>query len=159
MPFQLRRVDDSFYRAAPIVFRASAELKAPVAQVWGLLDDLNWLPLLRFRWETAPPHGPNSLRRLAIGRYFYVIEDCLHVVPNARLSFYMPEVTFPGLRAFAEDYRLEPTAEGTRLTWTVAIEPKGAGLGFLSPLGKPVIWALIKFGFGFGILRRRMRRR
>ncbi|EFV12047.1 SRPBCC family protein [Segniliparus rugosus] len=162
MSVQLRRVDDSFYRTAPIVFQASAELKAPVAQVWGLLEDLSWLPLLRFRWEGAPPHGPNSLRRLSVGKRFYAVEHCLHVVPNARLSFDMPEAAFPGLRAFAEDYRLEPTASGTKVTWTVAIEPTGAGgrrLGFLSPLGRSVMWALIKFGFGFGILRRRARRR
>jgi hypothetical protein len=45
------------------------------------------------------------------------------------------------INALAEDFVLEPTATGTRLTWTMAVDPKLPGaraIGrFLVPLLKP----------------------
>ena len=44
----------------------------------------------------------------------------------AGYSFYVYEANAPLFRRFAEDYVIAPDGDGTRYTWTVAIEPKSA---------------------------------
>ncbi len=41
---------------------------------------------------------------------------------NQRMTFAVAESTKPGIRRFAEDYVVEATPTGSRLTWTVAVE-------------------------------------
>jgi hypothetical protein len=59
---------------------------------------------------------------------------------NERATFRVTRADRPWLRALAEDFRLTAHGAGTRLTWTMAIEPAAsvpAAFGALAPLLRP----------------------
>jgi carbon monoxide dehydrogenase subunit G len=61
---------------------------------------------------------------------------------DERWAFRVDETSAPLARAFAEDYRLSDEGAGTRLDWTVAMDP-GLGMRILGPLGQPVFQRMI----------------
>ncbi|MFE3317977.1 SRPBCC family protein [Nocardia sp. NPDC059195] len=63
---------------------------------------------------------PTPGRIAALTERFYRWDD------QRRMTFTVDAASIAGLRRFAEDIELAPTATGTRLTWTFAVEGKPA---------------------------------
>jgi hypothetical protein len=140
----VRPVDDGFFQTAPLVIPVTVELDATPAEVWEALGSdrmWSWLPLLdQLRWLTSRPLGQGAVRVLRVARLFSIEEHFYRWEEGRRATFHVTSSTRPVLRALAEDFVLEPTATGTRLTWTMAVEPKLPGtrlLRWLVPLLKP----------------------
>jgi len=124
----VRPVDDSFFETAPLVIPVTVELPAPPDAVWAALgsDEMwSWLPLLdRLRWLTPRPLARGAVRVLRVARLFSIEEHFYRWEEGRRATFHVVSSTRPVIDALAEDFVLEPTATGTRLTWTMAVEPK-----------------------------------
>lgn len=138
-------VDDSFFESAPLVIPVTVELDATPAQVWEALGSdrmWSWLPVLdQLRWLTPRPLTQGAVRVLRVARLFTIEEHFYRWDDERRATFHVTRASRPVLNALAEDFVLEPTATGTRLTWTMALDPRIPGaraLGrFLVPLLAP----------------------
>jgi uncharacterized protein YndB with AHSA1/START domain len=140
----VRPVDDSFFETAPLVIESVVELDAPPEDVWEALGSdrmWSWFPVLdRLRWLTPRPHVQGAVRVLRVARLFTIEEHFYRWEEPRRATFHVVSSTRPVLNALAEDFVLDPTPSGgTRLTWTMALEPKGGGrsLRWLAPLLAP----------------------
>jgi carbon monoxide dehydrogenase subunit G len=127
----VRPVDDGFFATAPLVIPVTVDLAATPAEVWRALgsDEMwSWLPLLdRLRWLTPRPLAKGAVRVLRIAHLFTIEEHFYRWDEERRATFHVTSATRPVLNALAEDFVLEPTASGTRLTWTMALEPRLPG--------------------------------
>jgi hypothetical protein len=62
------------------------------------------------------------------------------------MAFRFNEASSRSIRAFAEDYRINPTADGCHLTWVMAMQPNAAAARLGMSLGRPVMsWLFQKF--------------
>ena len=139
----LEPVEESFFREAPVIVTNRNVLAAPRAAVfdciagdparWG-----DWFPGFSHngRWDTAPPHGVGSRRTVDAYRSEYR-ETVLAWDTNERWAFRVDATTSPLFTAFAEDYRLTETPDGTELSWTVAYRPARA-MRVAGPIVRPV---------------------
>ena len=133
--FDARPVDDArFFDAAPVRLAARLAIPRPAASVWADLtgeDTLDWCRVIdAITWTSDRPFGVGTTREVsslkgAVGfreRYFLWEE-------GRRKAFTVLEASAPLVTAFAEDYLLEPSADGATctFTWTVAYEPSALG--------------------------------
>lgn len=140
-----RPVGDEFLTDAPLVIRVAVELPNPPAEVWEVLGSermWSWLPVIdRVRWLSPRPLRAGAIRQLRLARSVVLDEEFYRWDEQRRATFYVQRATRPLLRALAEDFVLEPTAGGgTRLDWTMALEPnlpRVRWLRWLAPLLRP----------------------
>jgi hypothetical protein len=138
MTYTLKPIDDAFFQTVPIVIPAVLEFDAPVEQVWDALGSdamWSWAPVIdQLVWTTGRPQTVGAIRRLRLFKAVTIEEEFYRWDVGRRATF---RVTHQSRRMFdglAEDFLLEPSAGGgTRLTWTMAIAPRGlpgaAGVG------------------------------
>jgi hypothetical protein len=55
------------------------------------------------------------------------------------MAFRFNEASSGTIAAFAEDYRIVPTASGCHLTWVMAMKPRGIAGRIGMALGRPVM--------------------
>jgi carbon monoxide dehydrogenase subunit G len=60
------------------------------------------------------------------------------------MAFRFNEASTGSIAAFAEDYRIEPTADGCHLTWVMAMKPNGFAAKLGMSLGRPVMARLFQ---------------
>ena len=130
MTYALDPIDDSFFDTAPIVVPATVELDAPPQRVWDALgsDEMwSWAPIIdRLRWITPRPLSGTPVRRLRLLGLVTIEEQFYRWEEPRRATFRVTQSTRPLLRGLAEDFLLEELPGGrTRLTWTMALAPKG----------------------------------
>jgi hypothetical protein len=111
----------------------TAVTSADPAAVYALLRDgstwPDWAPIDSFalaRPGAGEPEGVGAVRELRSGR-ITGRDEIVELVTNRRLS-YAHTSSLP-VRDYRGDVDLEPVAEGTRITWTVAFDPKFPGTG------------------------------
>jgi hypothetical protein len=131
MTYTLAPVDDAFFTDAPIVVAATVELDAPPARVWEALDSdamWSWAPIIdQLAWTTPRPHAAGAVRRLRLLRLDVIEEEFYRWDVGRRATFRVTRQSRPMLDGLAEDFVLDPLADGTRtrLTWTMAVAPRG----------------------------------
>jgi carbon monoxide dehydrogenase subunit G len=136
MAKNLRAVGLEFLASAPNRTVTQVRLAQPIEVVFGAIAEHpehwgSWYPGFGAGGYTSPaPHGVGSVREMKVGGLL-TIETMLAWDAPSRWAFYISKATMPGIRAFAEDYALAPDgADGTLLTWTLAVE--------LAPAAKPL---------------------
>jgi hypothetical protein len=142
MPYTLPAIDDSFFDEAPIVIPATVELAATPEQVWDALgsDEMwSWAPIVdQLVWVTPRPQRPGAQRRLRLLHAVTIEEDFYRWEEGRRATFRVTRQSRRVFEGLAEDFLLEPAANGTQLTWTVAVAPRGlpgaAAAGRLAPM-------------------------
>ena len=146
--YPLEPADDDFLASAPHVFRFEKRFAAPPEKVWeSLVSDESltaWSPMIKeLTWTSPRPFGVGTTREvMPLGgprvreRYYRWDEGRSH-------AFYVTESSLPLFRRFAEDYIVEPDGDGTKFTWVMAMEPKGA-----MALPFKAIAPVLKAGFG-----------
>jgi carbon monoxide dehydrogenase subunit G len=144
MTHPVRPVDDSFLETAPLVIPATVELDAPPTAVWEALGSdrmWSWLPVLdRLRWLSARPLSEGAVRVLRVARLLTIEEHFYRWEDERRATFHVVGQSRPVLAALAEDFVLQPTANGgTRLTWTMALEPRVSVPAWLARLLVPLL--------------------
>lgn len=145
-----QRVDTGFIETAPYRFANTVELAITPEQLFEVLADADAWPqwasvITDVTWTSPQPYGVGTTRTVTMRGGIVGYEEFIAWQPHTYLAFRFNEASTRTLRAFAEDYRVSPTAGGCRLTWTMAIEPLGpARLGLW--LGRPVMqWMLGRF--------------
>jgi hypothetical protein len=145
MPYPLKPIDDAFFDDAPIVIPASVELQASPDQVWEALGSdrmWSWAPIIdQVTWVSPRPLAAGAVRRLRLFKAVTLEEEFYRWDVGRRATFRVTQQSRRLYHGLAEDFLLEPGAGGgTRLTWTMAIAPRGvpgvaaAALGKLAPV-------------------------
>ena len=130
MAFALEPVDEDFLRTAPQRYVFPMDLPVGPDQVWqGAMagaDALRFVRGLRIRWTSEAPHRVGSTRTALASFGAIRLQERYFVWDEGRRNTFMgTAVNVPLFRRFAEDYLVEPTANGCRFTWTFAAEPRG----------------------------------
>lgn len=125
--FNLSPADDDFLTSAPAITIQVLDVAVPAATLWAALaaDDavVSWGPgATACRWTGGKPYGVGTVREVTVAGVVTVREHFYRWDEGKRMTFFVAESTRPGIRRMAEDYVVEETATGSRLTWTVAME-------------------------------------
>jgi hypothetical protein len=125
--FPLSPADDDFLSSAPAITTQVLDVPVPAATLWAALaaDDavVSWGPgASACRWTGGKPYGVGTVREVTVAGVVTVREHFYRWEEGKRMTFFVAESTRPGIRRMAEDYVVEETATGSRLTWTVAME-------------------------------------
>ena len=153
--YPLDPVDASFFRDAPIRHEFVADFAVPPADVWqSLASDESvsaWGPGVdSVRWTSPRPFGVGTTRDVTLAlKSVTVREQFFRWDEGSGYSFFGTASNRPGLRRLAEDYVVSATPTGSRLTWTVAIEPSrqlARATPALAPLVRVVFGRLVSDG-------------
>ncbi|MEU4768639.1 SRPBCC family protein [Actinosynnema sp. NPDC023794] len=123
---RLEPFDVDFFDSAPQ--RRSYVLDLPVSpeRVWRGLSASNplwWCRLLSSVEYSSPrPFGVGTTRTAALLGVLRLREVFIRWEEGRRQSFLVDGANLPVFRRFGEDYLVERSAEGSRLTWTFAYE-------------------------------------
>jgi uncharacterized protein YndB with AHSA1/START domain len=131
-----------FVADAPVRIVVTRVMPVAPERVFDAIADADswtaWFPgMRRCTWLTPPPHRIGSQRRVVVGPLRvderFVVWDRPH-----RWGFTFTGSNLPLARAGVEVVDLEPEGDGTRVTYTMALDPPG----LMRPgvrLSKPVI--------------------
>ncbi|BBZ51245.1 SRPBCC family protein [Mycobacterium heidelbergense] len=136
-------VDLDFLRTAPHRFSNSVDLAVTPEELFEVLADAEAWPqwatvITKVTWTSPEPRGVGATRVVDMRGGIVGDEEFLAWEPNSHMAFRFNESSTSALAAFAEDYRIEPTAHGCRLTWTLANRLVGPARLF-APLTGPAM--------------------
>jgi hypothetical protein len=147
--YPVQPTDGGFFTSAPHVFRYSKRFAAPPEKVWESLasdESINsWSATVSsVTWLSPHPFGVGTTREVALAPGLTRVRERFFRWDEGQgYSFAAYEANLPVFEHFAEDYEVAPEHDGTRFTWTVALEPKNALTLPFKPLA-PVL----KLAFG-----------
>ena len=126
--YRLEAVDERFFASAPYVYSFPVELDVAPVRVWQALTSdeslAAWqLGVRSLRWLTPRPFGFGTRREVVLPLSAMTIrEEFFRWDEGKRYSFYVYEANRPLFKHFAEDYIVDATPAGSRLTWSFALE-------------------------------------
>ena len=156
--FPVDPVDLSFFSTAPHVYRYSVDLDVGPDRLWeSLTSDASvsaWGPSVHaVRWTSPRPFGVGTERTVTLAaKAITVHERFFHWDEGKRYSFYVYESNRPLFKHFAEDYVIDPTPSGSRLTWSFALEAKPATklpVRLLSPVNNLMFGQMARSSKGY----------
>jgi len=130
MAFSLEPVDESFFTDAPQRYVFSMDLPVPPERVWEeAMAGEQPLPFVRglsVRWISPAPRGVDSTRVAKTGFGAIRLQERYFVWDEGHRNAFMgTAINVPLFSRFAENYVVEPTASGSRFTWTFASDLRG----------------------------------
>lgn len=119
------RVGLEFLDDAPVRCSNSVDLAITPEQLFEVLADAESWPhwasvITAVTWTTPEPRGVGTTRLVDMRAGLVGDEEFLAWEPYTRMAFRFNSCSTGAVAAFAEDYRIEQTAQGCRLTWTLA---------------------------------------
>ena len=145
------RVGLDFIAHAPFRFISTVDLTITPEQVFEVFDDAESWPqwataITKVTWTSPQPHGIGTTRTVDMRGGIVGDEEFLAWEPHSHMAFRFNEASTGSIAAFAEDYRIVPTASGCTLTWVMAMKPKGVAARVGMSLGRPVMsWMFQRF--------------
>jgi carbon monoxide dehydrogenase subunit G len=141
---QGERVGLDFIDNAPFRFVSTVDLDITPEQLFEVLDDADSWPqwataITKVTWTSPQPHGIGTMRTVDMRGGIVGNEEFLAWEPHSHMAFRFNEASTNSIAAFAEDYRIVPTASGCHLTWVMAMKPKGIPGRLGMTLGRPVM--------------------
>ena len=138
------RVGLDFIDDAPVRFVSTVDLAITPEQVFEVLDDAGSWPqwataITRVTWTSPQPHGVGTTRTVDMRGGIVGDEEFLAWEPHSHMAFRFNQASTRSIAAFAEDYRIVPTATGCNLTWVMAMKPNGVAARLGMSLGRPVM--------------------
>jgi hypothetical protein len=134
--YPLAESGDAFLNSAPLRCEHSVETRVSAERIWEVLTGnelVRWVPVFTgLRWDSPRPFLVGTVCEVTLLGVFTVRERFFRWDEGKRYTFSVQEASLPGLRHAAEDWIIEPTPAGCRLTWTMAIEAL--------PLATPLKW-------------------
>ena len=132
----------SLIDTAPAVFSNSVDIALSPEELFEVLARADtwprWASVITDVEYTSPePHGVGTTRVVTMRGGIVGDEEFLAWEPCRHLAFRFNASSTSALSAFLEDYRIEPTDTGCRLTWTLAQELAGPSKVF-APLTGPL---------------------
>ena len=125
------KVADGWIDTAPVQLINTVDIDATPEQIWAALEDSaawpRWASVItNVEWTSPRPFGVGTTRTVTMRGGIVGYEEFIAWQPHVRLGFRFNAATTSGVRAFAERYVLEPQpAGGTRVTWVMAMAPRG----------------------------------
>jgi carbon monoxide dehydrogenase subunit G len=141
--YACERVGLDFIATAPFRLSNTVELAITPDQAFEVLDDAeSWRRLssviTKVSWTSPQPHGVGSTRTVDMRGGIVGNEEFLAWEPFTRLAFRFNECSTHTVAALVEEYRIDPTSGGCRLTWTLALKAAGPSDRAMA-VGKPVM--------------------
>lgn len=141
--FPCDRVDLGFLDTAPQRFSNSADLAVTPEELFEVLADAEAWPrwatvITKVTWTSPEPRGVGTTRIVDMRGGIVGNEEFLAWEPARHMAFRFNESSNSALAAFVEDYHIEPTAQGCRLTWTLATRLTGPAR-WAAPLTGPAM--------------------
>jgi carbon monoxide dehydrogenase subunit G len=141
---QCERVGLEFIDSAPFRFVSTVDLTITPEQVFEILDDAEAWPqwataITKVTWTSPQPHGIGTTRTVHMRGSLVGDEEFLAWEPHSHMAFRFNEASTRSIAAFAEDYRIVPTATGCNLTWVMAMKPNGVAARLGMTLGRLVM--------------------
>jgi carbon monoxide dehydrogenase subunit G len=138
------RVGPDFIAHAPFRFVSTVDLTITPEQVFEVLDDAESWPqwatvITKVTWTSPQPHGVGTTRTVDMRGGIVGDEEFLAWEPHSHMAFRFNQASTGSIAAFAEDYRVVPTATGCNLTWVMAMKPNGVAARLGMSLGRPVM--------------------
>lgn len=132
------RVDLAFIDTATHRFSNSVDLAITPAQLFEVLADAtswpHWASVITdVEWTTPEPRGVGTMRTVTMRGGLLGAEEFIAWEEHTLLAFRFNEASEKRIKAFAERYDVVPTADGCRLTWTLAMDVTGAARFTLAP--------------------------
>ena len=133
---------------APLRFSNDVDIALSADELFGVLARADtwprWAKVIKHVEYTSPePHGVGTTRVVTMTGGMVGDEEFLAWEPGRHMAFRFNSSATKSLGAFLENYRLEPVAGGTRLTWELGMELAGPSK-VLSPLTRPVTNAMFR---------------
>lgn len=111
----------------------SVDLSITPGQLWQVLEDEeswpHWSYATRMTWTSPRPLGIGSIRAVETRVGGHVVDEVIAWHPQSHLAFRVNATSAETGGASVEEFRIEPTSQGCRLTWTLAHDPKKVSLG------------------------------
>jgi hypothetical protein len=126
--FVLRPETIDFLETAPVRLTFASTLNAPAKAVFEAIADdpaawPTWFGAVRQNeYGGATPYGVGTPRRVLLHGGVAFHETVLAWDAPTRYAYRIDRTTLPGLRGFVEEWTVKETPEGTRVTWTMAID-------------------------------------
>lgn len=140
---RLEPVDESFFGTADHHYEFPIDLDVPPERVWeSIASDESvsaWgLGVKSLHWTSPRPFGVGTTREVVLPLGIMTVRERFFVWDEGkRYAFEVYEANRGFYRRFAENYVIEPRGHGSRLTWTIAIEPQPK-LRRVVDLGRPL---------------------
>lgn len=126
-PVGLELIDTARFRSTN-----SVDLSITPGQLWQVLEEEEswprWSYVTRMTWTTPRPLGVGTTRAIETSVEGHVIDEVIAWHPQAHLAFRVNATSADTEGASVEEFRIEPTPRGCRLTWTLAHDPKNPPL-------------------------------
>jgi len=124
----MRKEDLSFLERAPVRHVFEHVVAAPRAAVFAAIADpagwKHWFPGVRdARYHGAPPYGVGTVREADVSGTRWV-EEMIAWEPDRRWAYSVLDASTPLAAAQVESFDLDDAPGGTRVRWTLAIEPR-----------------------------------
>ena len=137
-----------FVDTAPYRYANSVDLPITPDQLFEVLADADAWPrwasvITHVAWTTPLPRDVGTRRTVTMRGGLVGDEQFLAWEPPTMMSFRFNAASTRTVRAFAERYDVVPTADGCRLTWTLALDVRGVSRVGM-PLGRPVLNAVFR---------------
>ena len=138
MWFNLEPVQLNFMHYASTLYVVESDVALPRSDVWNAIVDApgwsRWFPGVRSAaYRGAPPYGVGTVRIADVGG-FRMEETVLAWDEGTRWAYRIDRSTVPLAKAQLESTELEDRGTGTRVRWSLAIEP-----GVLMTLARPFL--------------------
>lgn len=138
------RVAVEFVDDAPYRFVSTVDLAITPEQLFEVMADAaswpKWAKVItKVTWTSPEPRGVGTTRTVDMRGGISGDEEFLAWEPFTRMAFRFNESTTGAIAAFAEDYRVVPTADGCHLTWIMAMKPNGPAARFGMFAGRPLM--------------------
>jgi carbon monoxide dehydrogenase subunit G len=121
-------------------FALGVEIPVRPDQLFEILEDAQawprWLTAItKVTWTSPDPKGIGTTRTVEIRGAFVADEEFIVWETNRRMAFRFTGCSRPIFRSFAEDYRIESTDNGCRLTWSVLTRPRAIPEPLIKAMG------------------------
>ncbi|HEX7826372.1 MAG TPA: SRPBCC family protein [Mycobacterium sp.] len=149
--YECERVDLDFIGSAPFRFVSTVDLAITPEQLFEILADAEswpqWATLItKVVWTSPLPRSVGTTRTVSMRGNIVGDEEFIAWEPFSHMAFRFNQSTSNALSAFAEDYRVVPTADGCHLTWVMAMKPSGVTGRLGMTLSQPVMaWLFQRF--------------
>ncbi len=121
----IEEADDALFARASLFHARSVEVPFPPEQTWAAITSdsvSNWTRGVRKVTWSPRPFGVGTTREVDMDGGFRLRERFFRWEDGHRKTFTGTEATFGIFRHLVEDYVVEPTAHGSRLSWRWAAE-------------------------------------
>jgi hypothetical protein len=140
--YECEKVGLDWLATAPSRFSNDVDVALPPDELFTVLARADTWPrwakvIMHVEYTSPEPHGVGTTRVVRMAGGMVGDEEFLAWEPGRRMAFRFNTSATKTLKAFLEDYHLEPIAGGTRLTWVLGMETSGPSR-LLSPVTTPI---------------------